>query len=65
MRTFSVVSARSLSIEEAVYAERNRRALATTETEDRLMASAAIIGESSSPVHGQNMPAAIGTPKAL
>jgi len=42
-----------------------RSALATTETELRLIASAAIIGLSSSPVAGYNAPAATGTPNAL
>lgn len=44
---------------------RKRRAFATTETDERLIASAAIIGESSSPVQGHRTPAAIGTPRAL
>jgi hypothetical protein len=33
--------------------------LQTTETDDRLIASAAIIGDSSSPVHGYRRPAAV------
>ena len=44
---------------------RNLKALATTETDERLIANAAIIGESSSPVQGHSTPAAIGTPRAL
>jgi hypothetical protein len=36
-----------------------------TDTELRLMASAAIIGESSHPVNGYRTPAAKGTPKEL
>lgn len=41
------------------------KALAKTETEDRLIASAAIIGESQTPVIGWSTPAAIGMPRAL
>ena len=36
-----------------------------TDTELRLMASAAITGESSQPVNGYSTPAASGTPSAL
>ncbi len=36
-----------------------------TDTELRLMASAALIGESSQPVNGYSTPAASGTPSAL
>ena len=43
----------------------SRKALVITETEDRLIAAAAIIGESSRPVKGYSSPAAIGTPSAL
>lgn len=43
----------------------NRKALPTTDTEDRLIASAAIIGLSSQPNTGYSRPAAIGTPSAL
>jgi hypothetical protein len=43
----------------------SRSALATTDTELRLIASAAIIGLSSRPVSGYSTPAAIGTPSAL
>lgn len=42
-----------------------RSALATTETEDRLMASAAIMGLSNRPDTGYSRPAAMGTPSAL
>jgi len=44
---------------------RNRSALPTTDTELRLIASAAIIGESSTPNTGYSTPAAIGTPSVL
>jgi len=44
---------------------RSRKAFATTETDERLIANAAIIGESSRPVQGHSTPAAIGTPRAL
>lgn len=43
----------------------NRKALPTTDTEDRLIASAAIIGLSNQPKTGYSRPAAIGTPRAL
>ncbi len=43
----------------------SRNAFATTDTELRLIASAAIIGLSSRPVNGYSTPAAIGTPSAL
>ena len=44
---------------------RSRSALPMTETELKLMAAAAIIGERSSPKNGYSAPAAIGTPAAL
>ncbi len=44
---------------------RNLSAFATTDTDDRLIASAAIIGLSNQPNTGYNRPAAIGTPRAL
>ena len=43
----------------------SRNALATTDTELRLIASAAIIGLSSRPKAGYSTPAATGTPMAL
>ena len=43
----------------------NLRAFTITETELKLIARAAIIGESSIPKNGNNTPAAIGTPKVL
>ena len=43
----------------------SRRALVITETEDRLIAAAAIIGDSNRPKIGNRMPAAIGTPIVL
>jgi len=49
----------------AVQAFRSRRALPTTLTDDKLIASAAISGDSSSPNTGYSTPAAIGTPSAL
>ena len=44
---------------------RSRSAFVITDTELRLIASAAIMGESSQPVNGYRMPAASGTPSAL
>jgi len=46
-------------------ATRRRNALVITETELRLIASAATIGDSSQPVNGNSTPAASGTPNAL
>ena len=43
----------------------NRREFPITETEDKLMTIAAIIGERRSPKTGYNTPAAIGTPMEL
>src|SRR5215467_5923076 len=48
-----------------IAALRNRRAFTTTDTELALIAAAAIIGFSRSPVQGNSTPAAIGTPTAL
>lgn len=42
-----------------------RKALVMTDAELRLIANAAIIGDSSQPVSGNNTPAANGTPRAL
>jgi len=44
---------------------RNLKALPITETDDRLIAAAAIIGLSNIPNQGYNIPAARGTPKPL
>ncbi len=44
---------------------RRRNAFDTTDTDDRLIASAAIIGDSTMPNTGYSTPAAIGTPIAL
>ncbi len=44
---------------------RSRKALLITETELRLIASAAIMGDSSQPVNGYSRPAASGMPSAL
>ena len=44
---------------------RSRRAFVITDTDDRLIASAAIIGERSKPIAGYKTPAAIGTHSAL
>jgi hypothetical protein len=44
---------------------RKRNALPITETEDRLMASAAMSGLNNQPVTGYNTPAAKGIPNAL
>ena len=49
----------------SIRARDKRRALLTTDTELRLIASAAIIGLSSRPNTGYSTPAAIGTPRAL
>ena len=43
----------------------NLRAFKITETELKLIAKAAIIGDSKIPKNGYNNPAAIGTPNAL
>ena len=43
----------------------SRNALAITEAELKLIAKAAIIGDSSQPVNGKSKPAANGTPSAL
>lgn len=48
-----------------VYWARSRRALVTTDTELRLMATAAIIGDSNMPKNGNSRPAATGTPMLL
>ena len=48
-----------------LYTERNLSALLTTDTDDRLIARAAIIGLSTRPVNGNSTPAAMGTPSAL
>ncbi len=45
--------------------ERKRKALLITDTDDRLMAAAAKIGEIKIPKNGKSTPAAIGTPVAL
>jgi hypothetical protein len=47
------------------FARRSRNALPMTDTELRLMAAAAIIGESSRPNTGNSTPAAIGMPTPL
>ena len=44
---------------------RSRSAFTTTDTENRLVANAAIIGLSTQPNTGNSSPAAIGTPTAL
>lgn len=43
----------------------NRNALPITETELKLIANAAIIGDNKIPKNGNNTPAAIGTPNVL
>lgn len=45
--------------------ERKRSEFVTTLNDDRLMASAAIMGDSNQPVNGYSTPAASGTPNAL
>ena len=64
-RNHSRIMAHSLGQFHPDQLARKRRAFATTETDERLIASAAIIGESSSPVQGHSTPAAMGTPRAL
>lgn len=44
---------------------RSRSAFDTTDTDDRLIASAAIMGDSTIPNHGYRTPAAIGMPITL
>lgn len=44
---------------------RKRNALLITETELKLIAAAAIIGDNKTPKNGYNTPAATGTPNAL
>ncbi len=46
-------------------APRRRRAFEITETEDKLIAAAAIMGDSKRPKAGYRTPAAIGTPRVL
>lgn len=48
-----------------IVAFRRRSALKITDAELRLIASAAIIGDSSQPVIGNSTPAASGMPRAL
>ncbi len=43
----------------------NRSELAITETELKLIANAAIIGDNNIPKKGNNTPAAMGTPNVL
>lgn len=45
--------------------DRKRNALAITETELKLMAAAAIMGDNKIPKNGNRTPAAIGTPRVL
>jgi hypothetical protein len=44
---------------------RSRNALLITDTELKLIAAAAIIGDSNKPKNGYSTPAAIGTPSEL
>jgi hypothetical protein len=48
-----------------VRASRNRSAFPTTDIELKLIAAAAMIGESSSPNTGYRIPSATGTPSEL
>lgn len=48
-----------------IFAFLNRKALLTTERELKLMAAAAIIGDSNRPKNGYRAPAATGTPREL
>jgi len=55
-----------VSLGRAVHRDQfSRSALPTTLSDDRLIAAAAIMGDSSQPVSGYSNPAAIGTPRAL
>lgn len=56
---------RSIAVSAHVCALRNRSEFAITDTELKLMAAAAMIGDSKSPKNGYSTPAAIGTPAAL
>ena len=47
------------------FAEFSLREFTITETELKLIAAAAIIGESKIPIEGYNIPAAIGIPNTL
>jgi len=55
----------ALPYQPAPLAPRSRNALAMTDTELRLMASAAMSGDSNKPVNGNSTPAATGTPSEL
>ena len=56
---------RAVAANSQTFALLKRKALPTTDTELKLIATAAIIGDSSRPVNGYSTPAAIGTPIAL
>ena len=49
----------------SIFFVRNRNAFAITETELKLIANAAIIGDNNIPKNGNKTPDAIGTPKVL
>jgi hypothetical protein len=59
------VGQRQAEMDRSRHAFLSRRALVTTDTELKLMATAAIMGESRRRVKGYSAPAAIGTPTAL
>jgi hypothetical protein len=55
----------SAAVAPAYLLERNRNEFVITDTELKLIASAAIIGDNSQPVSGYSNPAASGMPSAL
>ena len=61
---FDVTTAGAISVD-ANFVTRKRSAFVMTDTDDRLIANAAIIGDNNQPVNGYNTPAASGTPSAL
>ena len=56
---------RSIPTPPYIFTERSLSALPITDTDDRLMAAAAKIGEIRMPRNGKRIPAATGTPAAL
>lgn len=66
LSVFNVYRKRMLAIQSAlIIVNLSRKALLITETELKLIAKAAIIGDNNQPVNGNNKPAAIGTPSML
>ncbi|MCO5333012.1 MAG: hypothetical protein M9893_03195 [Pyrinomonadaceae bacterium] len=58
-----MLNEQSLDLELQIFADLRRRAFAMTETELKVIAALAIIGDSSNPKTGNNTPAAIGIPR--